>query len=104
MAGTTRLELATSAVTALAYAESIGYVCACRQPLGSLGMVGPILCNGLCSDFSSPISRMSFPPLPEDTGKCPSHSNHQRYNCLWVFLPSNGSSFLHPSLRESLQK
>ena len=55
MAGTTRLELATSAVTvihSLDSTESIGYVGNSRQPLGLLGMVGRVLCNGLCNASS----------------------------------------------------
>jgi hypothetical protein len=34
----------------LAYAESEGWRCGCRQPLGSLGRIGSILCNGLCNE------------------------------------------------------
>ena len=63
MAGTTRLELATSAVTvihSLDSTESIGYVGNSRQPSGLLGMVGRILCNGLCNARS----KMQSPPLP----------------------------------------
>ena len=50
MAGTTRLELATSAVTvihSLDSTESIGYVGNSRQPSGPLGMIGRILFNEL---------------------------------------------------------
>ena len=32
--------------------ESIGYVGNSRQPLGLLGMVGRVLCNGLCNASS----------------------------------------------------
>ena len=50
MAGTTRLELATSAVTvihSLDSTESIGYVGNRRQTSGFVGMVGNILFNEL---------------------------------------------------------
>ena len=40
MAGTTRLELATSAVTE---------TCGSRQPLDSSGYAGSFLCNDLCN-------------------------------------------------------
>jgi len=53
MAGTTRLELVTSAVTVayqpLAHTESVGYACGSRQPLDLSGYAGSFLCNDLCN-------------------------------------------------------
>jgi len=46
--------------------ESVGYVGNSRQPSGLLGMVGRILCNGLCNARS----KMQSPPLPGDR-RCP---------------------------------
>ena len=60
MAGTTRLELATSAVTvihSLDSTESIGYVGNRRQTSGFVGMVGNILFNELFNTFLSFGSR-----------------------------------------------
>src|SRR5215469_11490610 len=56
MAGTTRLELATSAVTvthSLDSTESIGYVGNNRQTMWFVGMVGSILFNELFNAYLS---------------------------------------------------
>src|SRR6516225_8284837 len=57
-------DLCRDRIHSLDSAESVGYVGNSRQPSGLLGMVGRILCNGLCnaSAFLNPRRKAQLRP------------------------------------------